>query len=220
MNFQGIQLLRMYGLPGPRKEKIVRDISEVDLDYLYDGADENISIVAFDKTIPIDQLPLWERDVHKYGIKREDIHTAFHEVIEKLHKKKVYSRDNMRFLFNQTYSKKSILYSGRASKMIDWYGGGTFSIDMISSQRTANTDYDADFIWSCPLFGDIPILHEVKIDKAEINPPKYIISRLIQDVRKIEGPAFVDFEVYKDTGTVFYHDMCMQYERGIKRIKQ
>ena len=77
MNIRGIKLLRSLDLPAPRKEVIVNDLSVVDLEHLYDGAEKGATILLFDHSELIHQNPLFEKNVRKYQISKEKYQETF-----------------------------------------------------------------------------------------------------------------------------------------------
>jgi len=73
MNIRGIEFLRRLKLPVPRKEIISRDLSKIDLEELYLGAQRGATIIAFDYSEKINQNLIFEKNVREYKIKKKNI---------------------------------------------------------------------------------------------------------------------------------------------------
>ncbi|MGV8169397.1 MAG: hypothetical protein ACP5N3_05050 [Candidatus Nanoarchaeia archaeon] len=208
MNIRGIELLRRIGLPGPKKELVFSNEKEVDLDYLYTDCLRGTTIIVFDSAEPINQNPLYEKDVRKYKIERKDYFTVFKELVAKMQEKGV-RRENMLFLTHQTYTSDDIIYSGRITVHIDNNGFGLIKIDAFQGLRKGQSTIDPDYIYSCKVVGTRIIKSSEKVYKSDFNFPGELLSRIIRDVRKISGNPNIDFEVYKENGALFYHDMFL-----------
>ena len=93
MNIRGIELLRELKLTGPRKELITKNPKEVDLDWLFEGAERGVTIMVFDRNEPIDQNPLYEKNVSKYHVKKEEYLDVLERLTEELESKGVKRSD-------------------------------------------------------------------------------------------------------------------------------
>ena len=118
MNIRGFELLRKLGLSGPRKEVLVRDLTEVNLDDVYTGAIREVTIIAFDYSEPINQNPLFEKNVRQYKIPRDKFFEIGTILKLKLLEKGV-DPTNIIFMVHQSYLPPDISYSGRAAVEID-----------------------------------------------------------------------------------------------------
>ena len=205
MNIKGIKLIREFGLEGPKKEIITKDISEIDLDWLYDGAIKDATILIFDYNEPINQNPLLEKNVRKYKIKKEEYYQILNNLVEELLQKGV-KKEDMIFLTHQTYTPEEISYSGRVA------------IDGVESLRQANSDFSATFIYKCPILNGRLFRSEEKIIQQGFHLPEELLERLIQDIlflHKEHRNPCIDFEVYKKEGQLFYHDAFLSHKMKI-----
>lgn len=210
MNIKGIELLRQYSLPGPKRELISTDLSNVDLDWLYLGAPRGATIVVFDSSEPINQTPFLEKNVRKYKIQKIEYFETLDDLIKQMSEKGV-RRNKMVFLTHQTYSSEDILYSGRVAIEKDEAGFGMLAVDATESLRKANSDFDSPFVYLCPIVGDrVFRLNEVFLRRTLLFPG-HLLSKLIKNVLQIPGNPNIDFEVYIETGKMFYHDMFLRY---------
>lgn len=211
MNIEGIKILRKLDLPAPKKEIITHDLSEVDLEDLYNDAKKDVTILAFDSNEPANQNPLLEKNVRKYKIKKEEYFAIRDKLIENLIEKGV-KKEDIVFLTHQTYTPEDIKYSGRIAIHIDDYGNGDLMIDGVESLRKANTDFSASFVYRCPIRRGRVCRADQEIIQKDFDFPEELIERLIQDVLYVHkhhiNPC-MDFEVYAKCGTLFYHDMFL-----------
>ncbi len=208
MNICGIERLREYKLPAPRRERIHHSLANVDLKELYQDAPHGATIIVFDRTEPINQNPLREKNVRKYCIKQQEFHDSGKELTRELLEKGVRSW-NIVYLIHQTYISGDISYSGRATLAKDHAGMGLFEVDVIRGLRMANNDFNPEFIYSCPIVGDRIFRGMGKTERNNCNFPQEHLRRLIVDAHSIPGNPSLDFEVYKDTEQLFYHDMFL-----------
>lgn len=208
MNIRGIERLREYKLPAPRKETIQHSLESVDLDDLYQEATHGATIVVFDRAEPINQNPLREKNVRKYCIKQQDFHETGKELTRELLEKGVRSW-NIVYLIHQTYISGDISYSGRATLAKDDAGMGLFEVDAVQGLRMANTDFNPEFTYSCPIVGDRIFRAMGKTERNNCNFPLKHLLRILADAYCLPGNPSLDFEVYKDTEELFYHDMFL-----------
>lgn len=211
MNVKGIELLRNLKLPSPKKEIITKDLSDVDLENLYDGAIRGATILVFDSNEPINQNPLLEKNVRKYKIEKENYFKILNNLIEELIKKGV-KKEDMIFLTHQTYTPEDIIYSGRVAIHLDEEGNGDLMIDGVESLRQANTDFSATFIYRCPILRERIFRSDQEIIQRDFNFPEELLEKLIGDVLDVHknytNPC-MDFEIYSECGSLFYHDMFL-----------
>lgn len=208
MNIRGIEILRKLGLPGPRKEQIFFDPSTVNLDELYTGASRGATILVFDYSEPINQNPLFEKCVRKYKIKKDEWSSDLDRLREDMLRKGVKLKDLI-YLTHQTYTLDDISIAGRVAIHSDDPGFGYLVIDAKSSFRKANTDFTPDLIYQCPIVGGRLIKRDEKFLKKEFELPEPLFTQLVRDIQIIPGDPNIDFEVYADTGELFYHDMFL-----------
>lgn len=214
MNIRGIELMRSLGLPGPRKEVIFRDISKIDLDYLYEDATRDVTIVAFDYSEPIFQNPLFEKNVRKYEVPKEEYFKTLESLSDELLSKGV-NKDNLIFLTHQTYLHPDIAYSGRAAVDINENGFGSVMVDAIESLRKANSDFDVSFVYTCPVIGGRVFRSHGEVLKKDIDFPQDKLNIIIKNLFVIPDNPVLDFEVYRDNNQLFYHDMFLASKRQL-----
>jgi hypothetical protein len=207
MNIRGIELLRYLKLPGPKKEIITRDITSVNLDYLYKGAKRGATVAVFNYQENIDQNPLLEKNIQQYEINKESYFSTAEDLENKLLKQGTKKQDLV-FLTHQTYLSEDISYSGRIAINMN-NGFGLLMIDAVESLREANTDFNSRFRYQCPIIGGRMFYSREEIILKSFNLPSVIIKNLIRDISLIPGNPHVDFEVYADDGSIFYHDMFL-----------
>lgn len=208
MNLKGIQLLRKLGLPGPRRESIIKNISDLDLDMLYSDAKRGATILAFDETELINQNPLYEQNVRRYSIDKEEYIDSANELTQQLNGKGV-AKANITFVTHQTYIPEDISYSGRVSVHIDRGGFGKLTVEAVKSLRKGCVDFTPDYIYVCPILAGKPFLTKAELLKSEFVLHELLLRRLIKDSLRISGNPNIDFEVYADTNELFYHDMFL-----------
>jgi hypothetical protein len=206
MNVRGIQLLLDNGFPAPRKEQIVQDPSEVDMDDLFDGAEKGVTIMIFDRSEPIDQNPLYEKNIHKYGLSREEYLDAWQELNQAMLDKGI-KQEDIWVVTHQSYFPDTIAFSGRVALHIDENGEGFFAVDAVESLRKCNTDFNPSFTFVCPVKQGKLIREEEKYYKKEIDFPQDLLERMMVDIFKLKGSPYIDFSTYKDNGDLFYHDL-------------
>jgi hypothetical protein len=209
MNIRGIELLRAMRLPGPLVETISTDLTKVDLNRLYDGSKRGATIVAMDYTEPVVQNPLLEKNARKYRIERGEYFDVWTQLIQKLEGEGV-DRKDMGFLTHQTYTPDDISFSGRVASSKDPWGFGRVLVEAVKSLRKGKRDFQPQFIYRCPIVGDQIRRSEAEIMKERITLDPQLVKKLVRDVSRIPGNAHVDFEVYADTGRLFYHDMFIE----------
>ncbi len=177
MNVNGIGLLRALRLPAPRVESISADLTDVDLDRLFGGADRGVTIVAMDSTEPIDQIPLFEKDVRRYRIKRDEYFDVRDQLILQLEGRGVAIED-MRFLTHQTYTPDDISFSGRVMAVKDKYGFGRVVVESVESLRKGHADFDPQFIYRCPIVSDQVRRSENQVmrDRFDLPPPTLLLN--------------------------------------------
>ena len=209
MNIRGIELLRNSGFPGPRKEVISSDPSEFDLDILYDGALNGLTLLVFDYREPIDQLQDLEKNVREYKIERVDFSATVEDLVGQMESKRV-PRTSMKFLAHQTYLLEDISFCGRVAMHMDSHDNQLITISAIDSLRVADEGFEAPFLYVLPVnFGRLN-LSKGKIVKEEISLPQNIVLRLTKDIYKLPGNPHADFEVYVANNGLFYHDLFLQ----------
>ena len=212
MNIRGIEFLRRLKLPVPRKEIISRDLSKIDLEELYLGAQRGATIIAFDYSEKINQNLIFEKNVREYKIKKKEYFLVLENLIEKLSKEGV-EKQNMIFLTHQTYVPQEISLSRRISLDINEESSGRIIIEIIKSLRKANSNFNPDFVYQCPIIGGRVFRSEGQINRKNLEIRQNLISRLISDLSKIPGNPYADFEVYSDTGELFYHDLFLNLKK-------
>lgn len=211
MNFRGIKLLRELGLPGPKKELLFRELAEVDLDELYQGAKRDVTIMVFDYSEPIDQNPLLEKNVRRYQIKREEYSKVFRELTDEILERGV-KEENLAYMTHQTYLPEDISFSGRVAILVEKNGSRSFVIDAVESLRERDTDFTPTFIYRCPIIDGKPDPTKAETIRKEIDFPEKHIGQMIKDVLKIPGIPYVDFEVFIAGDVLFYHDLFLAKE--------
>jgi len=173
---------------------------------MYKDAIRGATILVGDFTEPLNQNPLLEKNSRKYCIPRQDYISTAEQLIEELAKKGV-ERENMAFLTHQSYAPEDISYSGRVSVT-----GNSLIIDAAESLRLHNSDFDSGFVFKCPINGGKPYRSRGSIIKRTFDFPKNLIGKIILDAYKIPGQPNLDFEVYADTGKLFYHDAFLAHQ--------
>lgn len=212
MNVKGIELLRKSGLPGPENEIIVRDISKIDLDNLYKDSKNGLTILIFDYLEKINQNPLYEKNVRKYGIKKQDFFKVLDDLVEKLKEKGV-KRENMVFVIHESYSSKDISFSGRVA-IQDKQGNKSLIVEAVRSLREGEKDFTPEFVYHCPFIRERLFYPGQEIIKQEFDFPKEYLDKIIEDALTIPGNPNIDFEIYANTGKLFYHDMFLDSKEG------
>jgi hypothetical protein len=207
MNIRGIELLRQLNLSGPRKEFITKDLSTISLDNLYNGAKHGATIIVFDYSEPINQNPLLEKNIHQYQIDRKDYFNTAKELKKRMLLKKV-KEENIIFLTHQTYLPEDILYSGRIAINTN-DDMGLLMIDAVKSLRVADTDFNSRFRYQCPIVSGRLFFSKEKVLLKLFNLPTAIIHNLGKDIISIPGNPTADFEIYIDSGEIFYHDLFL-----------
>ncbi len=208
MNIRGIEFLRKLNLPAPKGEMISRDSNEFDLVELYKGAEKGATILVFDYTEPINQNPLLEKNVRQYKIVQDDYSKTLDSLIGVLAKKGV-DRRNMKILTHQTYTSEDIVCSGRVALEMDSGGQGLFMIEAIESLRLGSSDFEPSFVYLAPVSGGRMSLSLGSVLRGKWILPEKLFRRLIKDIYRIPGNPHMDFEVYSDTGNLFYHDLFL-----------
>jgi hypothetical protein len=208
MNIRGVELLRQYGLPGPRKSMIGMHPEKFDLDYLYKGATYGATLIACDYREPINQLAIFEKDVHRYQIRREDFFDIPELLSFELSKKGVDKKD-MKFFACQTFTHDNILYSGRIAVLMEPDGIGRIVIDAIDSNRKPHADFSPTFLYSCPIVGGRIFYSEEQVLKSQFMLPDAVKRRVIRDAWTIPCNPTLDFHAYADTGDLFYFDLFL-----------
>ena len=242
MNFKGIRLLREFGLPGPPKEvsleyqQILKQGLEnlVDLEDLYQGSVTGSTILVFDKNEKVNQNQLFEKNVRKYNVSRNDLESELSLLIPKILKKDSFlSVSDLVVMLHQSYYSNdkdldvshAIKYSGKVSLNLDWSNSGFIYLDVVDSLRKANTDFQPDLSVEIPVkFGHL-IFRERKTDKDIFNeekdsesfefPEKYLLklslnvlnlNKKIKEYSKINVNPIMDYEFF-ESGELFYHDL-------------
>ncbi|MBD3259529.1 hypothetical protein GF371_02750 [Candidatus Woesearchaeota archaeon] len=202
--------MRELRLPGPRKEIISDNLANIDLDDLFDGADKGATILVFDYSERINQVPLFEKDVRRYRINKDEYFDVLDELVTGLERKHV-KRENMVFLTHQTYTAEDIAYSGRAAIHVE-YGFGFLIIEAVASLRKGSSEFNPDFAYRCPVYSDRIFRSRGEFWKRDIELPNTLVSKIIRDIYRISGNPNIDFEVYADNNQLFYHDMFLAYK--------
>jgi len=207
MNIQGIQLLRRLGLPGPRAETIFREVSEVNLDELYNGSTRGSALFAFDSSEPITQNPLYEKNVRKYNVPRTEFLKTLEQLAEQMLRKGVRGKD-LTFMAHQTYIPEDISFSGRVAIYTEGEVGNFF-VEGIEGLRKGSTDFNPTFVYQCPFVSCALRTSQGIWLRQGVNFPGRYLEQLMRQVRLIPGDPNVDFEIYKDNEQLFYHDLFL-----------
>lgn len=213
MNVRGIKLLRELRLPSPDKEVIgtFEEISILDLDWLYQAAPCDVTLVGFDARLPINLPSVLETDVRLYKIKRPNYQAVLMELSKQLSLKGIPENDQ-RFMAHQTYSPDEISASGKMVLSSE-DGFGSLAVDVLGELRRHHTDFHPEARYQCPVVGGRIFRSQGSLEgKTELlGPPT--IARMIKDIYRIPGSPQLDFEITKN-GSVFYHDASLTDKRA------
>lgn len=206
MNFRGIEMLREYRLPGPRREQLLNsfpDSSRVDLDML--GG--SITIMAFDKREPVMQHPFFEKNVRKYGVRRSDFDLYALSLEDAMHQKGV-PREEISWVVHESYFPDDIKYSGRVARTT-LNGFGAVVIEGVEGLRKGKEDFHPTYRVEYSYVGGRLQIRSRQEQNNGITLPVGLEIKLMQAIKRIPGCPCIDWEVYSN-GRIFFHDMFLE----------
>lgn len=224
MNIRGIELCDKLGLLSPRKRAVfwLGDELEPDffsyLDFLYNGCPFDATILVFDYSEPLNQVPDFENNVRKYNIPRIDFFPSLGQLVVDL-KKKVWDKagrvvpdSDIKFLAHQSYNSEVVSFSGKSCRVL-YDGDGFVEVVGVDFCRDADSpDLRYPFVYHCPVRGFRPWAVDEECSSSEFRPfAVRIMNTLLKIPLVVDGlrpfEVGLDFQVYSDTDSLFFNDL-------------